>query len=121
MAINEKYRQLEVAREAEEMLRTLAHSTGDYPNPQDSYPMLGELGAIIDHTAQVCDQIARWHSRAEDGKHYNGEDGDTTGSTQATAAELTTAANALRVASQHILRAHGHNSVVRWYPKPQEN
>lgn len=36
MAINEQDRQLYVAREAEELLRTLAHSTRDVPHPRDS-------------------------------------------------------------------------------------
>ena len=121
MAINEQERQLEVAREAEELLRTLAHSTRDVPNPCDSYSMLGELGAIIDHMAQVCDQLANWHSRVEDGKHYEGEDGGTEGSARAAAAELTTSAGALRLASNHVGRAHSHNAVLRWSPEPQED
>ena len=121
MAINEQGQQLDVAREAEELLHTLAHSTRDVPNPRDSYSMLGELGAIIDHVAQVCDQLASWHSRAEDGKHYEGEDDNRSGSPRAAAAELTTAASSLRLASNHVHRAHSHNAVVRWYPEPQES
>lgn len=119
MAINEQGRQLEVAREAKELLRTLAHSTRDVPNPRDSYSILGELGAIIDHVAQVCDQFASWHNRVEDGTHYKGEDGGTEGSARATAAELTTAAGALRLASNHVGHAHSHNAVVKWYPEPK--
>ena len=42
MAINKQERQLEVAREAEELLRTLAHSTRDVPHPFESYALLGE-------------------------------------------------------------------------------
>lgn len=121
MAINEQERQLEVARDAEELLRTLAHSTRDVPNPRDSYSMLGELGAIIDHVAQVCEQLASWHGRVEDGKHYEGEDGGSTGSARAAADELTTAASALRLTSNHVNRAHSLNAVVRWYPEPQES
>lgn len=56
MAINEEQRQLEIAAEAEELARTLAHSTRDVPHPRDSYRLLGELGATIDHLAQVIDQ-----------------------------------------------------------------
>lgn len=115
MAINEEQRQLEVAREAEELLRNLAHSTRDVPNPQDSYPMLGELGAIIAHLAQVTNQLASWHNRAEDGTHYEGEDGDSTGSARAAAVELTTAVSALNLAANHVGRAHTRNGVVRWY------
>lgn len=120
MAINEQDRQLEVAREAEELLRTLAHSTRDIPHPRDSYLMLGELGAIIDHLAQVCDQLASWHSRVEGGKHYEGEDGGRSGSPHAAAGELAATATALRQASSHVQSAYSHNSVVRWYDEPQE-
>ncbi|RLP78575.1 hypothetical protein D9V34_17320 [Mycetocola lacteus] len=119
MAINEQGQQLDVAREAEELLRTLAHSTRDVPNPRDSYSMLGELGAIIDHVAQVCEQLSSWHNRVEGGTHYEGEDGGTEGSARAASAELTTAAGALRLASNHVGRAHSHNAVVRWYPEPR--
>lgn len=119
MAINEQGRQLDVAREAEELLCTLPHSTRDVPNPRDLYSMLGELGAIIDHVAQVCEQFASWHKRVEDGTHYEGEDSGGEGSARAASAELATAANALKVASSHVHRAHSHNGVVRWYPEPK--
>ena len=79
MAINEEQRQLEIAAEVEELARALAHSTRDVPHPRDSYRLLGELGATIDHLAQVIDQLGKWHSRTEDGTHYDGEDGDGTG------------------------------------------
>jgi hypothetical protein len=121
MAINEEGRQVDVAREIEELLRTLAHSMRDVPNPHDSYSMLGALGAIIDHVAQACDQLAGWHSRVEDGTHYEGEDGDAEGSARAVAVELSTAANVLKLASSHVSRAHSHNAVVRWYPESQES
>lgn len=81
--------------------------------------MVGELGAIIDHVAQVCEQVSRWHGLVEDGTHYEGEDGDSNGSPRAAADELATAAGALKVASSHVHRAHSHNSVIRWYPEPQ--
>lgn len=115
MAINEEQRQLEIAAEVEELARALAHSTRDVPHPRDSYRLLGELGATIDHLAQVIDQLGKWHSRTEDGTHYDGEDGDGTGSARAAGDELTAAANMLRLASSHVHRAHGHNGVVRWY------
>jgi len=94
MAINEVNRQLEVAREAEELLRTLAHSTRDVPHPFESYALLGELTAAADHMEQVCRQLAAWHERVVDGTHYNGEDerGDGATGTVTTAAELHRAA-----------------------------
>lgn len=121
MAINEEQRQLEIAAEVEELARALAHSTCEVPHPRDSYRLLGELGATIDHLAQVIDHLGKWHSRTEDGTHYDGEDGDGTGSARAAADELTTAAKKLRLASSHVHRAHGHNGVVRWYQEPQES
>lgn len=118
MATNEEERQVEVATETEELTRTLAHSTRDVPHPRDSYRLLGELSATIDHLAQVIDQLGKWHSRTEHGTHH---DGDGTGSASAAADELTTAANMLRLASSHVHRAHSHNGVVRWYQEPQES
>ena len=119
MAINEETRQLEIAAAVEELARTLAHSTHGVPHPRDSYPLLGELGATIDHLAQVIDQLGKWHSHAEDGTHYEGEDGGSTGSARAAADELTTAANMLKLASSHVARAHSLNAVVRWRAEPQ--
>lgn len=121
MAINEEYRQLEIAAEVEELMRTLAHSTRDVPKPSESYPMLGELGAIIDHAAQVCDQLASWNTRAQHGRHHDGEDGGTTDSPRAVAYQLTSAASALRKASEHVLSAQGFSSAVRWYDEPQNS
>lgn len=116
MAVNEVGRQLEIATEIEDLTRTLAHSTRDVPKPRESYKMLGELGAVVDNLAQVMAQLGAWHARAEDGIHYSGEDGGTTGSAQAAADELRAAAGSLREASEAISRAHSRNSVVRWYP-----
>lgn len=119
MAINEEERQLEVAREVEELTRTLAHSTREVPHPNDSYNMLGELGSIIDHVTQVCNQLAAWHRRVEDGTHYDGEEGGRLDSAHDVANDLTTAAGALRLASNHIHHAHARNGVIRWYDEPQ--
>ncbi len=121
MAINEEQRQLEIAAEVEELARTLAHSTRDVPNPRDSYRLLGELSATIDHLAQVIDQLGKWHSRVEEGTHYNGEDEGQTGSPQRAADELSRAARALTAASMDIGLAHTSNSFVRWYQEPQES
>lgn len=120
MAVNEDHRQLEIAAEIEELTRTLAHSTRDVPHPCDSYRMLGELGAIIDHIAQVCAQLGSWHARVENHKHFEGEESGTIGSARKAADELTTAANALKLASRHTHHAHVLNSVVRWYRNPQQ-
>lgn len=42
MAINEQHRQLEVARELEAAVRTLAQPTRTAPSPADSYELLGD-------------------------------------------------------------------------------
>lgn len=52
---------------------------------------------------------------------HDGEGGDGSGSARAAGAELTTAANVLKLASSHVHRAHGHSGVVRWYQGPQES
>lgn len=120
MAINEESRQLEIAAEAEALTRTLAHSTQAVPHPSDSYTMLGELRATLDHLAQVCTQLGTWHTQAQDDTHYDGEDGGRTGSPRAAATELQAAASALRLASGHVGAAHAHNAVVRWYEDPRQ-
>lgn len=119
MAVNEEYRQLEIAAELEELARTLAHSTRDVPHPRDSHSMLGELRATVAHLAQVCNQLAAWHKRTVDGPHYEGEDGDQTDSAHLAGRDLTDAAKALGQASSALGAAHSKNSVVRWYPDPQ--
>lgn len=96
MAENEDYRQNQVAREVEQNARTLAHSTRDVPTPSDSYALLGESGATVDHLEQVC----RWHAAAQEPEYFEGEDarGDGTGTATA-AAELDSASAALATAS----------------------
>lgn len=120
MTVNEEHRQLDVAREVEASARTLAHSTRTVPSPSESYALLGELGAIVDHLAQVVDQLSAWHGRTEDGVHYDGEAGGLHGSAEAAGKELGDAARTLRDASEHINHAHSLNSVVRWFDTPQE-
>lgn len=117
MAINEEQRQVEVARDLEELARTLAHSTKDVPTPPDSYPLLGELRATADDLAQVCRQLAAWHNNVIDGTHYEGEDerGDGVTGTITAAAELEKAATALSAAAAALSAAHSANGVVRWF------
>lgn len=121
MAINEDYRQTEVAAEVENAAKTLAHSTRRIPRPSDSYTLLGELHATTDHLHRVVAQLATWHQAVEDGVQYTGEDDRGDGATgTVTAAEyLTTAARHLDEATQAIMAAHGANGVVRWYDKEQ--
>ncbi len=115
MAINKDYRQIEVASEVEQSARTLAHSTRDVPTPSDSYALLGELGATVDHLEQVCRQLSQWHAAAREPEHFEGEDarGDGTGTATA-AAQLDSASAALATASAALMRAHAANGVVRW-------
>lgn len=120
MAINEQDRQLEIATEVEELSRTLAHSTRTVPQPFDSYGMLGELRATADHLAQVLEQLSRWHSKVQDGVHYEGDGDPTERALSSVASELDEAARTVIVASEYIGRAHTSNSVVRWYQTPQQ-
>lgn len=111
MAVNEDYRQTQVAGEVEESARTLAHSTREVPTPSDSYALLGELGATVDHLEQVCRQLSRWHATARSAGHLQGEHAPQAAEA---AAELEAASAALSTASAALARAHVANGVVRW-------
>lgn len=117
MAVNEEQRQVAIAGDLEARARTLAHSTRDVPSPGDSYELLGELTATLDHLEQVCRQLAGWHTRVVDGTHYAGEDaeGDGATGTVTAAAELERAAAALDTAAAAMRAAHSANGVVRWF------
>lgn len=121
MAINEEHRQVEIAAELEAVARALAHSTRDIRSPVDSYTLLAELTATMDHLQQICRRLAAWHTLAHDGKHYAGEDerGDGATSTGTAAAELERATAALDTASAALRSAHAANGVVRWHDEAQ--
>lgn len=111
MAVNEDYRQTQIAGEVEQSARTLAHSTRDVPAPSDSYALLGELSATVDHLEQVCRQLSRWHTAAQDAGHLQGEDAP---SAATAATELEAASTALSTASAALHSAHTANGAVRW-------
>lgn len=111
MAMNEDYRQTQIAREVEQSARTLAHSTRDVPTPSDSYELLGELGATVDHLEQVCRQLSRWHATARSAGHFQSEDAPHAAEA---AAKLESASAALATASAALMRAHADNGAVRW-------
>lgn len=102
MAINEEHRQVEIASEAETLLRSLAHSTRSVPAPEDSYALLGELTAITSHLWQVCEQLARWHAATARPAAVNA------------ASDLRDAADSMSVASSAVARAHSANGAIRW-------
>lgn len=83
--------------------------------PSDTYALLGELGATVDHLEQVCRLLSRWHAAAKEPEYFEGEEawGDDTGAVTA-AAELDSASPALATASAALTRAHAANGVVRW-------
>lgn len=114
MTINEEHRQAEIARDLEDLTRTLAHSTRTVPKPAESYRMLAELDLTAQNLAQVCTQLAHWHGRVEDGTHYAGEDADHEGSAEAVAVELTAAARDLTRAAERVAAAHARSSAIRW-------
>lgn len=116
MVTNQQDRQVEIAGELEEAARTLAHSTRTVPSPFDSYRLLGELAATVDHLEQTCTQLAAWHRGVVDRQHYVGEDnrGDGATGTITAAAELDAAVEALARAADALRAAHAANGVVRW-------
>lgn len=119
MAINEETRQLEIAREVEELTRTLAHSTRTVPHPNESYNLIAELGLIVDHLQQVSKQLAQWHQGVVDGTHYNGLEGEKY-APEHVVPFLHSAVNALGEASGALGSAHSINSGIRWYEEAQE-
>lgn len=111
MAVNEEDRQRELARELEELARTLAHSTRTVPSPGESYSLVGDLGATTDHLAQVAMQLASWHRRAA------GEglcDGSGVAAAEQASVELERAADALKAGARAVSAAHVANGAVRW-------
>lgn len=116
MTSNEQHRQVEVARELEATARTLAHSTRTVPNPADSYALLGDLGATIEHLVQVCGQLGRWHSQVQEGVHYRKghEPSDEATGTVTSASDLARAARYLTNAAQQVHAAHSASAEVRW-------
>lgn len=113
--MNDEGRQVEIAAEVETAARHLAHSTRRIPNPADSYRLLGELNATVDHLAQIADQLAHWHEQTTEGAEHSGanEAGDGTGPSRAAKA-LRQAAMTLAAASTQLATAHSANGVVRW-------
>jgi hypothetical protein len=115
MAMNEDYRQVEIAAEAEERLRTLAHSTRTVLTPSDSYGMLGELRSSIEHLEQVCRQLGAWHAGLQEGEHFVVDGGRSDGAgTTITAKALERGADALNAVSEELSFAHRANGTVRW-------
>lgn len=115
MAMNEDYRQIEIASEVEERARTLAHSTRTVPTPSDSYEMLGEIRSSIEHLEQVCRQLSVWHARSQDYQHVLGEDGrGNRPGAIVTAAALDRSADALITVYDELSSALQANGTVRW-------
>lgn len=107
---------MEVAAEVEELTRTLAHSTRAVPVPADSYRLLGELRATVDHLEQVSRQLSTWHEAAAEEPRFDASAEVHGARANATAAaeELAGAAVALETASAAISRAHSANGAVVW-------
>ena len=117
MATNQEGRQIEIANELGEAVRTLAHSTRTIPKPSDSYELLGALVAAQEALAQVYAQVSLWHDKAVAGTHYNGVDGihsDTTAPDHVAQLLAGAAASATRAANQ-VSEAHSVNGAIRWF------
>ena len=113
--MNDEQRQTELADEVEAVARQLAHSTRNVPNPPDSYELLGSLGAVVSHLAQVSGQLARWHDRVTEGIEHAGQDDWDGGAGSRIAADaLRQAGAALDAAAAHLATAQSANRVMRW-------
>jgi hypothetical protein len=107
------------AAEAREAVRALAHASRAFPDPSDTYRVVGELLGTLRSLGQVLEQVAAAHVRHQDtafldnGNHQGGVD------------EAWAAANALRKAAELIQsaetavdQASQHSSYIAWHPEP---
>lgn len=95
--------------------RALATSTRQFPQRSDTYRLLGGLGATVSALEQVCSQLSGFHSAAQDGVDYDGEDGGGSGqSAQEATAALNEARIALAAAGRAIDKAREASSHIVW-------
>ena len=107
MAINDEGRQVQIADQLSETVRSLAHSTRNVPAPADSYALLGNLSASIWSLGQVADQLGRWHANAAEASDERRE-------CENAETYLRTAADLLRNAGEQLDQAHAENGRIRW-------
>lgn len=107
MAINDEGRQVQIAEQLSETVRTLAHSTRNVPESADSYALLGALSASLWGLHQVADQLGRWHANAaaESGDRRACEEVET---------HLRKAADLLWNAGVQLDQAHTANGRIGW-------
>lgn len=105
------------ATEAAEALRGLAHATRTFPDPTDTYQVLGSLSTALASLQQSLDQLADWHDRSAN--HAATDDGDQ----RAGRYEAASAGVCLRDAADQIAQAHrslneafSHNGRIAWQP-----
>ena len=123
MDIHAESPHLIVADRLQQAARDLAHITRTLQYPSDSYELLGQLVATQRVLGQIFTQLADWHASAQDGIHFNGEDGRGAGQ----AAGVIRAELALREAAEladktddAVMLALTANGVIRWFDDRQD-
>jgi hypothetical protein len=98
-----------------EAARQLAHGTRDLENPSDSYAVLSNLVDTQRFIEQVLRQLAEWHRATAADRHYAASHDESTLGIMTAVAELDLAAQQADGLQETLSRAHGGNSVVRWF------
>lgn len=109
------------AAEASEALRGLAHASGVFEDPADTYTVLGDLLAGVRSLRQVLDQLATAHVTNRVRAHDDAGD-QTAGATYALAAtaELQQAAALLDGVHERVDAAMAASGRIAWHPAALE-
>lgn len=114
MSINEEHRQIAVAEAMTQQAQTLARSTRAVPIPAESYQLIGELRATIDHLAQVSRQLSTWYETVPDSGMVAADSEEANRDAQEVASSLMQVAWSLDGIDATLSRAHSASSAIRW-------
>ncbi|WP_368356404.1 hypothetical protein [Microbacterium tenebrionis] len=108
------------AAEASQALRGLAHATRTFPDPADTYSVLGDLLAGVRSLRQVLDQLAAAHIGGRSRAHDDAGN-QTAGATAALAAadELHQAGTLLDAVHDRVNAAMSQSGRIAWRPAPE--
>ena len=107
-----------------EAARQLAHDTRNLETPSESYAILGDLVDTQRSIEQVLSQLAEWHRGTTADRHYSSGHGESALGITTAVTELDLAAQQADGLQETLSRAHGANSVVRWFDEvipPEED
>lgn len=103
--------------EAYQALRSLAHASGTFTDPTDTYPVIGDLLGDVRILRQVFDQVAAAHI-AHRGRAHDDFGDQAAGATSALAAadELHQAGTLLDAVEARLDAASQHSGRIAWHP-----